>query len=98
MNLWRAKVLDSHKTSYASDVYSFGMVVWEVLARDTPWATLRDREMFVRVVIKGERPAIPADAPADIADVMRACWASVPRERPSSQELMAGMKSRGYNA
>eukprot|EP00903_Cladosiphon_okamuranus_P022900 g21092.t1 len=31
---WSApEVLDSHGTTYKSDIYSFGIVVWEVLSR-----------------------------------------------------------------
>lgn len=73
-------------------MYSFGVVVWEILSRALPWAAeARGQDIYRRVVIKGERLTIPVDAPADIADVLRDCWAAKPRKRPSSVEIMEVM-------
>ncbi|CAN0524620.1 unnamed protein product, partial [Scytosiphon promiscuus] len=81
-------VLDTHDTSYASDVYSFGVVVWEVLSRSTPWADECRRNIYVRVVIKEQRPPIPAESPADLAKVANACWDGVPNNRPTFNDIM----------
>lgn len=90
------KVLETEGNSYASDVYSFGIVTWEIITRQLPWADQPlARDIFLRVVMKGERPVIPADSPSDIAQVIRACWAELPADRPAFQELVAGMKSVG---
>ncbi|CAM9095313.1 unnamed protein product, partial [Laminaria digitata] len=57
-----------------SDVYSFGLVVWEVLSRELPWAAeAHPRDIHIRVALKGQRPVIPDDAPDQIANVARAC-------------------------
>ena len=89
----REQVLEKQKTSKASDVYSFGMVAWEVLSRQTPWADqATPRDIYLRVVIHGDRPAIPADAPADIAEMLLGCWAQEPKQRPSFQALLDGAK------
>jgi len=83
------QVLEKQKISKASDVYSFGMVVWEVLSRQTPWADqAQPRDIYLRVVIHGDRPVIPADAPADIAEMLHGCWAQEPKRRPSFQALL----------
>lgn len=39
-------------------------------------------------MFKEERPTIPADAPADIAGILRACWAGAPQGRPSASAVM----------
>ncbi|CAN0276359.1 unnamed protein product [Ectocarpus sp. 8 AP-2014] len=82
---WTApEVLESKETSKASDVYSFGMVAWEVLTRQTPWADqARPRDIYLRVVMREERPVIPVDAPVDIAEMVRSCWAQEPEDRPT---------------
>ncbi|CAM9092540.1 unnamed protein product, partial [Laminaria digitata] len=81
-----------------SDVYSFGIVVWEVLSREVPWATVTDlKGIFIRVVLNDLRPSIPDDAPGEIADVAKACWAAVPRDRPTFSAVMEGMKSNRWN-
>lgn len=90
-------MLETKGISFASDAYSFGIVAWEVLTRKNPWADQpRARDIFLRVVMKGERPVIPADAPRDIAGVVRACWSDAPRERPAMSEVMKSMKSHGW--
>ncbi|CAM9095208.1 unnamed protein product [Ectocarpus sp. 6 AP-2014] len=89
---WTApEVLESQETFKASDVYSFGMVAWEVLTRRTPWADqARPRDIFLRVVMREERPAIPADAPVDITEMVRSCWAQEPEDRPTFTVLCNG--------
>ncbi|CAM9178419.1 unnamed protein product, partial [Laminaria digitata] len=81
-----------------SDVYSFGIVVWEVLSRELPWATVtRLKDFCLRVVVNDLRPAIPDGAPTEIADVARACWAAEPGDRPTFSAVMEGMKSNRWN-
>lgn len=90
-------MLETKERSFASDAYSFGIVAWEVLTRKVPWAdVIRAEDIFLRVVMKGDRPVIPADAPRDIAGVIRACWAEAPEKRPVMSEIMECMRSHGW--
>lgn len=83
------KVLESKGTSFASDVYSFGIVMWEVLSRKLPWADEAcPRDIYARVVFKGDRPEIPGGSPAEMARVMSACWAGVANVRPTFSGIM----------
>ncbi|CAM9667182.1 unnamed protein product [Ectocarpus fasciculatus] len=93
---WTApEVLLSNKTSKASDIYSFGMVAWEVLTRQIPWADeARPRDIYLRVVMREERPTIPADAPVDVTEMVRSCWAQEPEDRPTFPVLGNGMNVR----
>ncbi|CAM9883057.1 unnamed protein product, partial [Laminaria digitata] len=86
------KVLHAAGSTYASDAYSFGIVVWEVLSRKLPWATVMNpRDIYIRVGLNELRPTIPDDAPTDIADVARACWAGEARDRPTFSAIVEGM-------
>lgn len=86
-------MLGAAGSTYASDVYSFGVVVWEVLTRELPWASVtHPRDIFIRVVLNELRPEIPAGAPADMADVVRACWAGEPGARPTFAAVMKSIK------
>ncbi|CAM9849968.1 unnamed protein product [Ectocarpus sp. 6 AP-2014] len=85
---WTApEVLETKETSKAGDVYSFGMVAWEVLTRQTPWDQARPRDIYLGVVMREERPAIPAGALVDIAEMVRRCWAQEPKDRPTFRVL-----------
>lgn len=87
------QVLDNDDVTFESDVYSFGIVAWEIVSGKKPWANFNARAIFKRVVLAGERPEIPSDAAADVADVIRSCWHENPRERPKFNEILDTIKS-----
>ncbi|CAM9939155.1 unnamed protein product, partial [Laminaria digitata] len=92
------QVLDATGSTYASDVYSFGIVIWEVLSRQLPWAAAtHPKEIYIRVVLKNVRPGFPEEAPERIAEVARACWAGEPGDRPTFSAVLEAMKSSGWN-
>ena len=88
-------MLEAEGCTYASDVYSFGVVVWEVLTREAPWANKARPRDIICAVLKGLRPTMPADAPADMAAMAESCWSGVPGERPSFKEIMKGIHANG---
>ncbi|CAN0504915.1 unnamed protein product, partial [Ectocarpus sp. 12 AP-2014] len=96
---WSApEVLDSGRSSYMSDVYSFGIVVWEVLSRELPWANkARPSEILTAVVLRGARPSFHVDAPADIVDIAKACWAGQPEKRTTFSAILEGMNAKGWS-
>lgn len=74
----------------AVDVYSFGMVLWELTTRKIPWYDIRtqETEFFLelnRALQSGRRPTIPDDVVArfpSFVAVLEACWAGDPADRP----------------
>lgn len=82
-------MLSADARTFASDVYSFGMVAWEVVSRQVPWADeALPQDIYIRVVFRGDRPVVPADAPADIVDIIQACWAGAPEQRPPASNVL----------
>jgi len=74
----------------SGDVYSFGLVCYEILAakipfEDTPLATLSDK------VKSGERPKLPSYCPDYLAECIQQCWVPVPEERPAFGEICMRM-------
>ena len=48
--LWLApEVLDNHPYSLASDVYSFGIILWEILSQDKPYAKKQSFQVLMAV-------------------------------------------------
>ena len=63
--------------------------MWEVLSRNSPWANEAcPRDIYARVVFKGDRPEIPSDAPGRMARIMVACWAGEPEARPTFSGIL----------
>jgi len=49
------------------------------------------------VALKSLRPDIPVDTPADMANMMRACWAGEPEARPTFRAIMERFESNGWS-
>ncbi|CAM9723845.1 unnamed protein product [Ascophyllum nodosum] len=58
-----------------------------------PWAGVDARSIFRRVVLAGDRPPMPKEVAADIADMIRSCWAEDPSTRPKFSEVLSTMSS-----
>lgn len=85
------QVLDDDKPTFESDVYSFGIIAWEIVSREMPWSNLNARAIF-KQVLNGKRPEIPTDIAADVVHVIRSCWQDNPRMRPKFSEILYSLK------
>ncbi|XP_059645067.1 receptor-like kinase LIP1 [Cornus florida] len=67
-----------------ADVYSFGMLCFELLTGKVPFeeAHLQDDKMS-RNIRAGERPLFPYTTPKYLANITRKCWQADPNYRPS---------------
>ncbi|RIA91165.1 kinase-like domain-containing protein [Glomus cerebriforme] len=76
------EIFQGQKYSKASDIYSFGMIMWELMTGRRPfWDRNHDTELIIEIC-DGERPPIVTNAPEDYIDLMKECWHSDPNKRP----------------
>lgn len=70
------------------DVFAFGVILWEMLTGQQPWAELEHPMQIVFVVgVQGQRLPLPEDCPPALAALIPRCWHEEPAERPSFREL-----------
>uniref|UniRef100_A0A672KRP2 TXK tyrosine kinase n=2 Tax=Sinocyclocheilus grahami TaxID=75366 RepID=A0A672KRP2_SINGR len=82
------EVLHFSKFSNKSDVWSFGMLMWEVFSEGkTPFENRSNLEV-VEEVTQGGRLYRPHRASAHIYNIMYHCWHERPHGRPSFSELL----------
>ena len=87
---WMAKECFSNKYSTRSDVWSFGVTMWEVftLGKCIPYEDMMDMEV-VEDATKENRTLLnnPDECPLDVYRVMLDCWEAVPNRRASFDTL-----------
>ena len=85
---WMAPESLLHKTfSAASDVWSFGVVMWEIMnPKAMPYSGHTNIQVIVDVV-DGKRLDIPSSYPSTSASVMKACWQDQPSKRPTFSQI-----------
>ena len=72
----------------ASDVYCFGMIMWEIVAREIPFADIFFPSLIEDKILSGTRPAYDdLHVREDYAELMERCWAQDPEQRPNANEL-----------
>ncbi|KAM7250062.1 hypothetical protein ACFE04_021945 [Oxalis oulophora] len=77
----------SNKVSEKVDVFSFGIVLWEILTGEEPYANMHYGAIIGGIVNNTLRPTIPSYCDAEWRTLMEQCWAPNPSIRPSFTEI-----------
>lgn len=81
--------------AFAADVFSFGILLWELVAAkpsDNPLLGM-DPDVYVERLGSGVRPVIPPWTPGPFADLMRRCWQFRSEDRPSMPEVVEELEA-----
>ena len=81
-----------------SDIYSMGMILWELANRvatgsylvpfkEFPFISI-DLQIIINAAHKDLRPTIKPEVPPKIAEIIRRCWAKSPADRPEAAEII----------
>ena len=82
------EVADGLPYNYTADVYSFGIILWELNSGKKPYEGLNRELFYERIVHGGERPPVSRKWPADLTSLMSECWDADMQNRPKFHEIV----------
>ena len=89
---WEApEVISNQMYTEKCDVYSYGILLWEILTGEVPFRGLTQMQVASDVVGNSHRPVIPNVAPPKITKMIKLCWEQDPNRRPSMETVASAI-------
>jgi len=86
------EVVECKPYNESADVFSFGILLWQIISCDVPYENFTVPMYEKLVVGNGYRPSIKKSWPKELVDLMECCWSSNPRNRPALEEAKNRVK------
>ena len=94
---WMApELIESKNYGTEVDVYSYGIIIWEICSEKTPYNNMSQQQVQFYVSVKKGRPdlkVIPIDTPPKLIKLMKLCWEQDPGKRPNFEFIIEFLKS-----
>lgn len=86
------ELLRGEPPTFKADIYSYGITMWQMKSRETPFTNQNHHVVIFGVVANGLRPKDPDSSETDpfelsYKDLYSQCWNACPLDRPSADEL-----------
>ena len=81
------EVINSKPYGLKADVFSFCMLLYEIMALVKPFDELTGKEVKEEVAVLGHRPAIGKPRPLPIRRLLRRGFSEAPEVRPSMEDI-----------
>ncbi|KAL6911470.1 hypothetical protein ACP4OV_000275 [Aristida adscensionis] len=90
---WMApEVLRNEPSNEKCDVFSYGVILWELCTLSQPWEGMNAMQVVGAVGFQNRRLEIPDNTDPTIADIIMKCWETDPKLRPSFADIMTTLK------
>jgi serine/threonine protein kinase len=70
------------------DVYAYGIMLFELFTAQEPFEKVKNRWALKKAIERGDRPKCPSYLPAEVVQMMEACWNQSPADRPSFADIL----------
>lgn len=79
--------LEFGRLSEKADIYSFGLIMWQIVSGRSPFKNVTMADIYRRVVVERWRPEFSEDVAEDYVSLAQRCWSHVPSNRPPFQQI-----------
>src|SRR5581483_11223234 len=81
------EVITGKETTKASDIYSFGVLMWEISSGRPPFIDHEHNYDLAMKIVNGMRPKIVPGTPLEYRELMEQCWEADFTKRPKTNKL-----------
>ena len=98
VSAWMAPEVMRNNYGFPADVYSFGMILYELVTCRVPWLDSEHTftHQILKAVLRGERPEVNEsdliNAPEEFLNLMHQCWQTDPKKRPTFEAIVIKLK------
>ena len=85
-----------HTVNNKCDVFSYGMILYEIYALKIPFAEIQNDIQVCCRVMEGKRPPIPIKLPPFLLPLLQDCWSNEPKGRPSFERIVFTIQTQVY--
>jgi serine/threonine protein kinase len=87
------ELFDGAQVTEKVDVYSFSILLWEMLTGQIPWSTVPSPMQIIYYVgVLGQRMEIPENCLPSLKELIEMCWSESPTDRPSFKIILEKLK------
>lgn len=92
-NYMAPELIVTHEYDQKVDVYSYGMILYEMTQGIRPFKSYKMNEIFTMVLKKNKRPEFVKKVPDALRKLIEKCWSTEPSSRPSFEEIFERFRS-----
>jgi len=86
------EIANNYTYNLKADVYSFGVLLWEIVSLEIPFKDHSCDEVKKWVVTYGQRPKCDKSWPEGLQILIKECWDANFRKRPNFKEIEERLK------
>ncbi|RIA86970.1 kinase-like domain-containing protein [Glomus cerebriforme] len=86
------EVISGKKCTFASDIYSIAMLMWEIASGQPPFAHFNHDYDLAMNIVNGIRPKLVSGIPLEYKELMEQCWDADPEKRPDIGAVLDKIK------